>query len=266
MTISLILAAALWASATPQTEALGEAEHAIEAGRLDQARIMIGNAIKAGAEGPAVERLLADLAFESGDFHLALGRYEALLATSPEDPIYAERAGVAAFRTGKIDRAAALLDLATAGPKASWRAWNARGVVADHLGDWTAAETAYARAAALSPDNPSALNNMGWSLLLQGAWEEGLALLERAAMRDPKSARIADNLELARAAISSDLPRRRPGESDEEWAARLNDAGVVASLRGDRGKAIAAFTRAIEARSNWFDRAANNLALAEGKR
>lgn len=264
--ISLILAAALGAAAAPHSQALAEAEHAIDAGRLDQARIMIGDAIAAGAEGAAVERLLAELAFESGEFHLALGRYEALLETSPENALYAERAGISAFHTGKYQRAAALLDLATSKADASWRAWNARGVVADHLGDWQAAEVAYARAAAHSPDQPKILNNMGWSLLLQGAWEEGLALLERAAMIDPKSDRIADNLELARAAISSDLPRRRRGESDEDWAARLNDAGVVASLRGDRARAIAAFTRALEARSRWFDRAANNLALAEGKR
>ena len=264
--ISLILAAALAASAAPSPDDLAEAEHAIEAGRLDQARIMIGNAMKAGAKGATVERLIAELAFRSGDFHVALGGYEALLATDPENALYAERAGVSAFRTGKLERAATLLDLATSKSDASWRAWNARGVVADHLGDWEMAEIAYAGAARLSPDHPEILNNMGWSLLLQGGWEEGLALLERAAMLDPKSDRIADNLELARAAISGDLPRRRRGESDQEWAARLNDAGVVASVQGNRAKAIAAFTRAIEAHSRWFDRAANNLALAEGKR
>ena len=264
--ISLILAAALAATAAPVIGALAEAENAIEAGRLDQARIMIGNAIKAGAEGATVDRLIAELAFTSGDFQVALAGYEALLKANPDNSLYAERAGVSAFRTGKLGRAAALLDLATSKPDASWRAWNARGVVADHSGDWKASQIAYARAAALSPDHPEVLNNMGWSLLLQGAWEEGQALLERAAMLDSKSDRIARNLELARAATSSDLPRRRRGENDEEWAARLNDAGVVASIQGDRGKAIAAFTRAIEAHSRWFDRAANNLALAEGKR
>ena len=40
-------------------------------------------------------------------------------------------------------------------------------------------------------------------------------------------------------------------------------------LVGEFGKftfdAVAAFTQALEARSQWFDRAANNLALAEGK-
>ena len=264
--IGLVLAAALAATVAPPGQALAEAEHAIAAGRIDQARIMIGNAIKSGAKGAEVDRLLADLAFANGEFGMALGRYEALLAGDAANSLYAERAGISAFRTGDVARAARHLELATSLPNASWRAWNSRGVVADHFGDWRMSEEAYGRAAALSPDQPEVLNNIGWSMLLQGRWEEGIALLERAALLDQKSQLIADNLWLARAALASDLPRRRSGESDEDWAARLNDVGVIASIRGERGRAIAAFAQAIEARSNWFERAANNLAQLEGSK
>ena len=261
--IAPFLAAALLWTAVPVPQALAEAEHAIEAGRLDQARIMIGNAIKAGAQGAVVDRLLAELAYASGDFAMALSRYQDLLGTDPANALYAERAGISAFRQGKIALAAELLDRATATPNASWRAWNARGVVADHVGDWDRAANAYAQAAQLSPDRPEVLNNMGWSMLLRGQWEQGRDLIERAAMLDPKSERIADNLELARAALSEDLPARRPGESEEEWTARLNDAGVIAALRGEEDRAVAAFTRALAARGTWFERAANNLKRAE---
>ena len=99
---------------------------------------------------------------------------------------------------------------------------------------------------------------------MRGEWQDALPLLERAAALDPKARRIADNLELARAALAEDLPRRRPGESDADWAARLNDAGILAAAGGQRQRAIAAFTQAIEASSQWFERAANNLALVEG--
>lgn len=259
----LVAAAAMQAAAEPAVQPLGEATHAIEAGRLDQARIMIGNAVRTGAKGPAVDRLIADLAFESGEWASALAQYEALLIVVPGDPALAERAALAAIRIGDMTRAGRHAATATASPQASWRAWNARGIVADHQGRWDDADAAYAKALALSPDRPEVLNNMGWSLLVRGRWDEALALLERAAAGDPKSQRIADNLELARAALSEDLPRRRPGEDDGEWAARLNDAGVIARVRGERGKAIAAFTQAIRARSQWFERAANNLALVK---
>jgi len=56
----ILLAAAVVAAATPPAEPLSEAAHAIEAGRLDQARIMISDAVKTGAKGDSVDRLLAD--------------------------------------------------------------------------------------------------------------------------------------------------------------------------------------------------------------
>ena len=103
------------------------------------------------------------------------------------------------------------------------------------------------------------VNNQGWSLLLRGDWRRAETVFERAAALDPRSKRIASNLELARAALASDLPQRRAGESEHDWAARLNDAGVAAKVLGDRTRAIAAFTQALEVSGSWYTRAANNL-------
>ena len=260
--LSLLLAAAV-ATASPPADALSEARHAIDAGRLEQARQMIANAVAAGATGIPVERLLADLAFKSGRDAEALARYQALLAKFPTDPLLAERAGIAALKTGNPAAAAVLLDRATASPAASWRAWNARGVAADLRHDWASADAAYAKAARRAPEQAEVYNNMGWSKLLRGDWSEGLERLKHAAKLDPRSTRIANNLELARTALDEDLPRRRAGESGSDWAARLNDAGVAARLRGDKARAVAAFSQAIEARDTWYERAANNLAVAE---
>lgn len=261
---SLLLAATL-AAASPSGDPLSEAAHAIAAGRLEQARIMIAAAVKDGVQGDAVDRLLADLSFESGDFPTALARYKALLGTNSGDLALAERAGVAALRTGDLDRAAILLERATTSPTASTRAWNARGVVADLRRDWGVADLAYSKALKLQPKNAKIVNNLGWSLLLRGRWPEAVEALERAAALDPKSQRIADNLDLARTAVSEQLPSRRPDESDTDWAARLNDAGVMARIRGENKLAIAAFAQAIEVRSQWFERAANNLALSQAQ-
>lgn len=265
----LLLAATAAAAATPPAAAvppaapLSEAAHAIEAGRLDQARIMISDAVKAGAKGDSVDQLLADLAYAAGDYQSALVRYGALLGAHSGDLGLAERAGISALRTGDVARAAILLERATTSPTASWRAWNARGVAADLRGDWVVADLAYSKALALQPDRPETVNNLGWSLMLRGRWMEAVEQLERAAALAPKNQRTADNLDLARTAVSQDLPQRRPNESDSDWAARLNDAGVMARVRGDQKRAIAAFAQAIEARSQWYERAANNLALAK---
>ena len=259
----LVIAAAIALAPPAQPLPLSEAAYALSNGRLEQARIMIGNAVRAGVQGPMLDRLLADLAFESGDYRIALARYEILLAGNPGHALLAERVGICAIHLGDAAKATSMIALATASSAASWRAWNARGVLADQRGDWGDADLAYARSAKTAPGRPEILNNHGWSLLARGRWNEALAVLEQAAVLDPASPRIANNLELAKAAVSEDLPRRQNRESDGDWAARLNDAGVVAGIRGDRKRAIAAFAQAISARHRWFERAANNLAVAE---
>lgn len=258
----IILAAALLLAADPE---MGETVRALQAGRLEQARIMLNAAVSNGAQGDEVDRVRADLAFRSGDFADALKDYDTLAARHPTEPLNFERAGIAAIQVGKLDRASAALRTATAFPSASWRAWNARGALADFNRDWAGADEAYDRASKLSPDRAEILNNRGWSLMLRGEFAAAVPLIERAAGLDPKAPRIAANLELVRAAVAQDLPRRRPGESDSDWAARLNDAGVVAATGGERRRAIAAFSQAIEASSQWFEKAANNLARVEGR-
>lgn len=77
------------------------------------------------------------------------------------------------------------------------------------------------------------------------------------------TARNVRNRKFAQTAVAADLPHRLPGEGGRQLAARLNDAGVVARLRGDKARAIAAYSRAIEARDVWYERAANNLRVAQ---
>jgi Flp pilus assembly protein TadD len=158
-----------------------------------------------------------------------------------------------------VERAFSLLSLATSNSGARWRAWNALGVVADLRSDWTKADQCYDQASGLAPNEAEPLNNRGWSLLLRGEWQQALHLFEQAVALDPKSQRAANNLELAKAALSAELPRREPRESDSAWAARLNDAGVAATILGDRGRATAAFTQALDVSGTWYARASNNL-------
>ena len=261
----LFLAAQAAAVAVQPSAGLREAEHALSVGRVDQARAMVAAAVSRGASGETIDRLLADIAFAEGKYAVALARYELLFALHPGDGHMAEQVGLAALHQRQAGKAIAALDKAMILSGSTWRSWNARGVAADYQGDYLTADRVYGRAAELAPRQADVANNQGWSLLLRGRWEEAIGPLERAASLDPKSMRIADNLELARAAIADQLPSRRAGESLEDWAARLNDAGVIARIRGDRKRAVAAFSQALAARSHWFERAANNLAIAEGK-
>ena len=258
---SLVLAAAM--AAAPVGDRLAEAEHAIAAGRLAQARTMIGMEIARGAEGRRVDRLLADLAHAAGNHPEAVARYAAMIASGQNDALLLERAAISAVKAGEPTKAEFYAKLAVSAPGASWRAWNVRGVAADLNNDFAIADLSYRRALASASDNRDVLNNLGWSHLLRGEWQAAIDTLEKAAAVEGATQRTRNNLELARAAIASDLPRRAVGESDADFAARLNDAGVAAQIRGERKKAIAAFAQAIAARDSWYDRAARNLKRAE---
>ena len=262
MILGLALALSL-APADPQPPAgisLSEAGRAIAAGRLDQAKAMLGSAVAAGARGEPVDRLLADLSYARGEYQQALALYQGLLTAHPDELLLLERAGISALRLGRIAEATALLDRATRSTDAGWRAWNARGVAADRQGRWDEAEAAYVHAMALEPKRAEIANNRGWSYMLQGRWAEALAAFERAAAIDPSLPRLANNLELARTALAAALPVRVAGESDESYGARLNDAGVVAAAAGQPKRAEAAFAQALQLRSRWYGRAADNLA------
>lgn len=260
--IAAVLIAASVAASTPAGPSLADVSHAIEVGRLEQARIMIGRMVAAGAKGPQVDRLLADVNFASGRYAEANAEYRQLLVASPNDTYLCEHAAISALQLGDVNGASPMVTCATAASNASWRAWNARGVLADMNGDWAAADDAFEHASALAPNQPDVLNNRGWSQLMRGNWKDAELLFQQAVAAHATSPRVANNLELARAALASDLPQRLQGESEQAWAARLNDVGVASEILGDKQKAVAAFTQALEASGSWYERASNNLEAA----
>jgi Flp pilus assembly protein TadD len=267
MIASLLVATAVSAApaaATVPTPAAAHmlvvgAEHALRVSRLEQASVMAARALAAGASGFAMDRLLADLAFTKQKYPEALARYQALLRSKPLNPDLLEHGGIAALKLGKLDQAQRMLSAATASPGATWRAWNALGVAADLRGDWVKADQCYDEAEQLAPAEFEPLNNHGWSLALRNKWSAAIPYFERAVALQPKATRARDNLDLARAAVEARLPDRRAGESSESWAARLNDAGLAAETVGDKARATAAFTQALEVSGTWYARAANNL-------
>lgn len=263
MIVLQLLAAAVTAAPAPLPsnahQIIVGAEHAVRVNRLEQASAMAARALAAGGSGRDMDVLLADLALAKGKYAEALARFSALLKDEPANAEFLEHAGIAALKVGRHEDAWRFLSAATASKGATWRSWNALGVTADLKRDWNQADTSYARAMQLAPSEFEPINNQGWSLVLRGKWSAALPFFEKAVALEPKSPRARDNLDLVKAALSPALPVRRPSETEASWAARLNDAGVAAAALGDKGRANAAFTRALEVSGTWYARAANNM-------
>jgi len=253
------LAAATPIPVTPTASILKDAAHAIDAGRLEEAKLLIARAESQGSTGVPIDRLMAGLAFASHRYEEALSEYQRLAALPQKQVSDCENGAIAALELGRAVEAKPLVACAVAGANPSWRAWNAQGVLADFTQDWPKADESYSRAHQLAPNEARIINNQGWSMLLRGDWAGAIPYFEEAGRLDGKSERIANNLELAKTALAADLPRLQPGETEHDWAVRLNDAGVAAALLGEKQRAVAAFTQALDASPTWYGRASNNL-------
>ncbi|MEN3972699.1 tetratricopeptide repeat protein [Sphingomicrobium sp. XHP0235] len=264
MILSALMTMLLFQPAPERT--LDEAHIALDAGRVEQADLLMRRAATQGADTAAVQALAADVAFLRGDYAQAFAYYHHQLLTFPDNRVMLERAALSALKADRMNDAGPLLARAVRVPGASWVTFNAAGVVADRQGRFAEAREHYARASALAPSSATPVANLGWSLMLEGRWADARAPLGRALQLDPTHARARANLAMLDHLTAADLPLRTGGETDADFAARLNDAGVAAAVRGDTKRAVAAFTRAIAARPVYYERAAHNLEAVEARR
>ncbi len=87
---------------------------------------------------------------------------------------------------------------------ADWTLYFARAACREELGRWAEAEADLKRALALSPNQPEAMNFLGYSWVSKGVnLNEGLALLEKAVAMRPESGYIIDSLGWAHFQLSN---------------------------------------------------------------
>ncbi len=79
--------------------------------------------------------------------------------------------------------------------RAAWQLYYARAIVEHRSGDWPSAEADFRQALALNPEQPDALNYLGYSLVDRGEkLDEALGMIEKAVKARPESGAIADSL------------------------------------------------------------------------
>lgn len=171
--------------------------------------------------------------------------------------------GIAALLIGDKSTAHLQLTQALESDPSLWRAWNALGAYHDGERDWAASEIDYDNALRLQPQDPAILNNLGFSLLMQGRMAESAAALQTALRLEPGSALIETNLRLA-LAKQGDYRRATAGSNDDKELARaLNNVGYVALVRGDYDEAEAYFQQAMQKDPSFNKTAWRNLNYLE---
>ena len=170
--------------------------------------------------------------------------------------------GLALAQLGKVQEAIPVLSEAVAIDPKLWRAWSALGAEYDTGKQFDRSAEAYERAIVESAEAPSALNNRGYSRLIQGKIDDAIVDFVRALEKAPGSQVIRTNLRVALAA-RGDYARATASGMGDDKATLLNNAGFGAVLRGDYPEASRLFDEAQKVRGVFYDRASFNRRLAE---
>ena len=233
-----------------------EIDHAIDAGRLLQAQLMIEASV--GVNAYRRDRAIGLIDLAEGHFAAAFERLRTLLKAWPDDALALEATGIAAAKIDRSDARDFLIRATTIDPQ-RWKAWNTLGVLADLRRDWVASSAAFNRALALRPASPIVLNNLAYSLMQQGRAKEAIPLLERAISAGTDNECARNNLIVARA-MNGDYPNVA-GLPQAEAARAFNNAGYGFFLRGDIAIADTLLNRAIATNPLDYPLARANLAL-----
>jgi tetratricopeptide (TPR) repeat protein len=139
---------------------------------------------------------------ESGRFDAALDMARASAASPSASTTEQVRLGEALSRAGKAGEAAAVYRQAIetmAGPDrnrpVAWALWLLLGRAYDEAGDWASAKPALRRAVELAPSETSALNQLGYGMLVNGEdVAEATRLISLASQLRPTDPAISDSL------------------------------------------------------------------------
>ncbi|MBL1434990.1 MAG: tetratricopeptide repeat protein [Rhodobacteraceae bacterium] len=130
--------------------------------------------------------------------------------------------------------------------RAAWRLYYARAVVQHRADNWPAAEADFRQALALNPEQPDALNYLGYSLVDRGEkLDEALGMIETAVNAKPDSGAIADSLGW----VYYRLGRFEDAETAMETAVKLLPVDPI--LSDHFGDVLWMVDRKREARFQW---------------
>jgi len=248
------------AAKTVSDQSISNIQHALDEQRYVDAGNFLNQVLIGGAKGPRIDLLVGELSLARSNYSDALASFTSIEANPAVRAEALQGEGIALSNLGRSNEARAALENAVAVDPSLWRAWNALGTEYDKQRDWARAEAAYDHALADSDSTAIALNNRGFSLLLQKRLDEASADFVAALQKKPDLASARTNLRLA-IAMKGDYDHAIAGGSQDGQAALLNNAGVAAMVHGDYAQAEKLFGQAIKAKGEYYARAQANLGI-----
>jgi Flp pilus assembly protein TadD len=196
-------------------------------------------------EGATLARIkLAHELVSRGDWGRAFAMLDELHRQLPRDPDILTLRGIVYRERGLYADAEADLRAALAATPDSAEAHAALGILYD-VQLRPDAEEHHRAAVRLGPENPTYLNNLGFSLYLRHHFKEAIAEYEKAARLAPLSRRVRTNLGFACAAAGDWRRAAREFAMGGTEAEAKNNLGFAYERRGDLGNAYDLYLQAV---------------------
>jgi Flp pilus assembly protein TadD len=253
---------AAYATAFPvgsPAEAYGNGDVAARAGDFDRALFEYIRGLRLEEE-PVAEPLyrIGAIHHQRGNHRLAEMAYRWALEVDPDHGAGATALGIMQLERRKYDEAEAQLQSVSGKGNATWRTYNALGILSDLHGHFDEAAGYFTHALNASPGNHMVLNNLGYSRYLAGDLEGARDALSRALRGNPHYELAWRNLGLVLAREGDyDAALDALARSGTE-AEAYNDIGYVSMVGGRYSEAIFFFQEAMRLSPTFYVTASEN--------
>lgn len=239
-------------------EALNKARKAWLAGKTELAQTFYVSAYKLQPKNVPLLQEMAGVYNKLENSELEQVCYRLILAEQPDNLAVMERYGLLLIKQKEMSEAEQVLKKVVA-KKQSWLAYNGLGIIADIDGKHKQARIYFDKAGTIEPDNPEILNNIGYSLYLEGQVKKAQGYFLWAIKLDNSFKKAIYNYALT-------LARQRNYVEALSVFARVmdteeanNNTGYLAMKNGDYDKAEHYLRQAVKLSPHFFQRAHLNL-------
>ncbi len=189
----------------------------------------------------------------------ALKDFQFILEREPDFALAHEGSGRAYFQMKKYDQAEIQFKKALEADGKLWESHNFLGIINDFRNNYAQAVLEYEAALALKPGNGLLYNNLGLSFALAGEYEKAVAAFKQALENDFSNGKLFNNLGMTLAKQGKYQEALYMFKQAGDLSQAYNNMGCFYLIQGDTQNAVDYFNKAIGAKSEFYDKAYENI-------
>ncbi len=239
------------------------ADSSLQQNNLAMAQVHYSKALELDTKATDTRYKLGLVLLKQGLSQEAYGQFKEVLKHDDKSALAHEGMGQAHFQGGNETAAEEEFRQALVLDPKLWKTHNFLGIISDHQKRHGNAIAEYQAALALKPGEPAVLNNLGLAYYLTGKYDDAVRAYQQAATTGSLQPKIQNNLGLAYAKLERYHDALDAFTKGSDQSQAYNNLGTIFLDSGKPWHAAVCFEKALEASPRYYQKAADNLALAQ---